>query len=233
MRSCTATKRRRCDSPTLRRPAHATCSWRRFVVTSRLMAGWKCLVPRYIRWTLRSVSPIPSREALALARRAFWTAARRPRLLPEARSDRGSISRAWALMRWHGGTRAVLTLDVEENVGVRQQRLLEADESGAALARGEEAYVRWKETRSTAVAEASRPSIQVQTVTTFAAGASLAELDFAFFGAVRFAASLRAGSALALPRFELFLRVATRFFALALPCEICCRQADLESSQLC
>ena len=65
-------------------------------------------------------------------------------------------------------------------MGVRQQRLLEADESGAALARGEEAYVRWKETRSTAVAEASRPSIQVQTVTTFAAGASLAELDFAF-----------------------------------------------------
>ena len=46
-------------------------------------------------------------------------------------------------------------------------------------------------------------------------------LDFAFFGVVRFAAFLRAGSALALPRFELFLRVATRFFALAMivPCE--------------
>ena len=60
-------------------------------------------------------------------------------------------------------------------------------------------------------------------------------LDFAFFGVVRFVAFLRAGLALALPRFELFLRVATRFFALAMivPCEICRRQADLESSQLC
>jgi hypothetical protein len=46
-------------------------------------------------------------------------------------------------------------------------------------------------------------------------------LDLAFFGVVPFAAFLRAGSALALPRFELFLRVATRFFALAMivPCE--------------
>jgi hypothetical protein len=60
-------------------------------------------------------------------------------------------------------------------------------------------------------------------------------LDFAFFGVVRFVAFLRAGLALAWPRFELFLRVATRFFALAMivPCEICRRQADLESSQLC
>ena len=62
---------------------------------------------------------------------------------------------------------------------MRQQRLLEADERGAAAAHGEEAYVRWKETRSTAVAEASRPLIQVQTVTAFAAGASLGELDLA------------------------------------------------------
>ena len=60
-------------------------------------------------------------------------------------------------------------------------------------------------------------------------------LDFAFFGVVRFVAFLRAGLALTWPRFELFLRVATRFFALAMivPCEICRRQADLESSQLC
>ena len=41
-------------------------------------------------------------------------------------------------------------------------------------------------------------------------------LDFAFFGVACFAAILRAGLALALPRFELFLRAATRFFALAM-----------------
>jgi hypothetical protein len=48
-------------------------------------------------------------------------------------------------------------------------------------------------------------------------------LDFAFFGIARFAAFLRAGLALALPRFELFLRAATRFFALAMAvsCEVC------------
>jgi hypothetical protein len=52
-------------------------------------------------------------------------------------------------------------------------------------------------------------------------------LGLAFFGVVRFAAFLRAGLVLALPRFELFLRVATRFCALAMAvsCEICRRHA--------
>jgi hypothetical protein len=59
-------------------------------------------------------------------------------------------------------------------------------------------------------------------------------LDFVFFGVVRFAAFLRAGLALTLPRFELFLRIATRFVALtmAVSCEECCWQANLEASQL-
>jgi hypothetical protein len=59
-------------------------------------------------------------------------------------------------------------------------------------------------------------------------------LDFAALGVVRFAAALRVGLALALPRFELFLRVATRFFALAMAisCEVCRRQANLGASQL-
>ena len=53
-------------------------------------------------------------------------------------------------------------------------------------------------------------------------------LDFAFLDVVCFAAFLRAGLALALPRFELFLRAATRFFALAIavPCEVCYPQAN-------
>jgi hypothetical protein len=52
-------------------------------------------------------------------------------------------------------------------------------------------------------------------------------LDFACFGVMRFAAFLRAGLVLALPRLELFLRVATRFFALAMAVsrEVCRRQA--------
>ena len=73
----------------------------------------------------------------------------------------------------------VLALDVEENVGVRQQRILEADESGTEVARGEQAYTQWKEGRSAAVAQAASPSIKVQTATAFAAGAGLSELDLA------------------------------------------------------
>jgi len=48
--------------------------------------------------------------------------------------------------------------------------------------------------------------------------------DFAFFGVARFAAILRAGLVLALPRFDLFLRAATRFFALAMAIsfDACC-----------
>src|SRR4029077_19684464 len=46
-------------------------------------------------------------------------------------------------------------------------------------------------------------------------------LDFAFFAVVRFAAGLRAGLALVLPRFEPFLRVAVFALAMALSCEIC------------
>src|SRR5258708_6616531 len=41
-------------------------------------------------------------------------------------------------------------------------------------------------------------------------------LELAFFGVACFAAILRAGLAFALPRFELFLPAATRFFALAI-----------------
>ena len=84
----------------------------------------------------------------------------------------GTHAVAW----WDPG---VLTLDVEEKVGVRQQRLLEADESGVEVALGEESYARWKEARLAAVTQASRPSIKVETVTAFAARPSLSELDLA------------------------------------------------------
>jgi hypothetical protein len=59
-------------------------------------------------------------------------------------------------------------------------------------------------------------------------------LDFALLGAARFATFLRAGLALALPRFEVFLRVATRFFALAMAisCEACRRHANPKTSEL-
>jgi hypothetical protein len=56
-----------------------------------------------------------------------------------------------------------------------------------------------------------------------------------FLGVARFAANLRAGLVLTLPRFELFLRAATRFFALAMAisCKACRRQGHLNTSALC
>jgi ATP-dependent exoDNAse (exonuclease V) beta subunit len=73
----------------------------------------------------------------------------------------------------------VLILGAEENVGVRQQRILEADESGAEVARGEQSYSQWKERRSAVVAQAILPTIKVQTATAFAAGTGLGESDLA------------------------------------------------------
>jgi hypothetical protein len=45
------------------------------------------------------------------------------------------------------------------------------------VARGEQTYIQWKESRSVAMTQASRPSITVQTVTAFAAGAGLSAAD--------------------------------------------------------
>jgi ATP-dependent helicase/nuclease subunit A len=73
----------------------------------------------------------------------------------------------------------VLALDAEANVGVRQQRILEADEGGAEVARGEQSYSQWREHRSAAVAQARELSIRVQTATAFAADAGLGEADLA------------------------------------------------------
>jgi hypothetical protein len=71
----------------------------------------------------------------------------------------------------------VLALEAEEHYGVRQQRILEADETGTEVARGEQSYNQWREGRSAAIGEASRPTIKVQTATGFAAAAGLSEPD--------------------------------------------------------
>jgi ATP-dependent exoDNAse (exonuclease V) beta subunit len=73
----------------------------------------------------------------------------------------------------------ILALGAEENVGVRQQRILEADESGTEVARGEQSYIQWKERRSTAVVQASECTVKVQTATEFATGAFFSEQDLA------------------------------------------------------
>ena len=65
---------------------------------------------------------------------------------------------------------AALSLDVEEQVSLRQQRILEADPDGTASAASEENYARWRIARDEVLAGASRPSISVQTVTSLSRG---------------------------------------------------------------
>ena len=73
----------------------------------------------------------------------------------------------------------VLALETEENVGVRQQRVLEADESGAEVVRGEQSYKQWKEDRFAAVERASLPTIRVQTATPLATAGRVSDADLA------------------------------------------------------
>jgi ATP-dependent helicase/nuclease subunit A len=73
----------------------------------------------------------------------------------------------------------ILVLDVEENIGLRQQRILEADESGIEVARGEQFYDQWRESHSAAVAQASQPTIKIQTASAFAAAAGFSERGLA------------------------------------------------------
>jgi ATP-dependent exoDNAse (exonuclease V) beta subunit len=64
---------------------------------------------------------------------------------------------------------ATLSLAVEETVGLRQQKLLEADESGATSERGIRAHAAWQEARTRVRAGASRPTVVVETATAWAA----------------------------------------------------------------
>jgi len=67
---------------------------------------------------------------------------------------------------WAPGT---LTLDVERNVGLRQQRLLQADESGARSNAGIEAHAAWQDRRAVVRERAGKPSLHVMTATEQAA----------------------------------------------------------------
>jgi len=64
---------------------------------------------------------------------------------------------------------AILTLEVEETVGLRQQKLLEADESGARSERGIQAHAQWRAARAQLRTDAGAASMRVDTATAWAA----------------------------------------------------------------
>lgn len=64
---------------------------------------------------------------------------------------------------------ATLVLGVEATVGLRQQKLLEADESGATSERGVQAHAAWQATRDRVRTAAGTPTVAVETATAWAA----------------------------------------------------------------
>jgi ATP-dependent exoDNAse (exonuclease V) beta subunit len=62
----------------------------------------------------------------------------------------------------------VLALEVEEHAALRHQRVLELDPDPVAAAASEQNYAAWKMEREALLAQASQPSMRVQTVTSLA-----------------------------------------------------------------
>jgi ATP-dependent helicase/nuclease subunit A len=62
-----------------------------------------------------------------------------------------------------------LRLDAEQSVGLRQDKLLQADESGEAVASGTETYKQWQSLRQRSLDDGKRLSLHVETVTSAAA----------------------------------------------------------------
>jgi ATP-dependent exoDNAse (exonuclease V) beta subunit len=62
----------------------------------------------------------------------------------------------------------VLALDAQERVGLRQQIILEADESGSAAAAGESAHAQWQSEREASLTAGARASCAVVPVTALA-----------------------------------------------------------------
>jgi ATP-dependent exoDNAse (exonuclease V) beta subunit len=66
----------------------------------------------------------------------------------------------------------VLKLGVEESVGLRQQRLLEADENGTRSEQGIARHAAWQQARAEVRATAAAPSVRVVTATEWSTGAA-------------------------------------------------------------
>lgn len=66
----------------------------------------------------------------------------------------------------------VLALDSERDVGLRQQRILQADAGGSVSDAGERAHAEWQAHRSAVLEQGSRPLVVVRTATELAADAA-------------------------------------------------------------
>ena len=69
---------------------------------------------------------------------------------------------------WDPAALSLEVEEVEEQAPLRHQRILEADPDGTVAAASEESYAAWKAAREALLAQASRPSMSVRTVTSLA-----------------------------------------------------------------
>jgi len=76
---------------------------------------------------------------------------------------------------WWGPS--ALALDAQEEVGLQQQRILEADAAGTAASKSASDHERWQAARAAALASGARPSLRVESVTTLAARTGAAERE--------------------------------------------------------
>jgi len=70
-----------------------------------------------------------------------------------------------------------LRLEAQEDVGIRQQRILQADESGGAAEESERAHAEWAAARQRALDVGATPSLRVETVTAASAAVSSPDGD--------------------------------------------------------
>ncbi|MGH0029015.1 MAG: UvrD-helicase domain-containing protein [Myxococcota bacterium] len=94
---------------------------------------------------------------IAGARRPQRTPVRPGRLLPRA----GLHSVVW----WDPN---VLALDVQGDVGLRQTRILETDESGVVVEKGTRDHERWRDARAARLERGAQPSLRTASVTELA-----------------------------------------------------------------
>ncbi|HZR81469.1 MAG TPA: UvrD-helicase domain-containing protein [Candidatus Binatia bacterium] len=105
------------------------------------------------------------------------TVAQRPPLArPEHDPIRPGLHRPTAdgpAVVWWDPTK--LDLGLQDDVGLRQMRILEADEKGSAAEEGARAHARWQEARARALADGGAPSLRAEPATLRAAAAVAGE----------------------------------------------------------
>ena len=134
--------------------------------------GWLArLNPRDLSRRARWRAPLEPRAArMSRISATIASSCARPRLRAKSRGVApGCIAPRPATIRWCGGIPAQLKLDARETMGLRQHRLLTADEGERAASQGAREYERWKAAAARCWRRAAAETYRVVTATELAA----------------------------------------------------------------